>query len=267
MNLFFNRIKGIIPIIVFILVWESASRLQLVNNLFIPPFSDVLLSIWNLATTGDLLVHICISLIRALFAFIIAAIVSIPLGFLLAGLNRNLQIAIEPIIDICSQVNPFVLFHLAILILGIGEITKIISIAWMCTWPIVFSTASGVKNVDNILIKSARSLGVNDFQLSIKVILPSALPSIFTGLKLSAGYSVFMLIAAEMMGASSGLGWLIINNQENYSITNIFSAVTVITFLGVIINILMEKLEKILVPYENKEHMNYIFGFFKREGA
>lgn len=267
MNSFFNKIKGIIPIIVFILIWESASRLQLVNNLFIPPFSDVLLSMWNLALSGDLVIHVWTSLTRAVLAFIIAAIISIPLGFLLAGLNRNLQIAVEPVIDVFSQVNPFVLFHLAILVLGIGEPTKIISIAWMCAWPIVFSTASGVKNVDNILIKSARSLGVNDFQLAIKVLLPSALPSIFTGLKLSAGYSVFMLIAAEMMGASSGLGWLIINNQENYSITTIFAAVTVITFLALIINILMEKLEKMLVPYENKEHMNFIFGFFKREGV
>lgn len=267
MNLFLNKIKGIIPVIVFILIWEGASRLQLVNNLFIPPFTDVLFSIWNLALSGDLLTHVMTSLTRALLAFIIAAIMSIPLGFLLAGLNRNIQIAAEPVIDVLSQVNPFVLFHLAILIIGIGEPTKIISIAWMCAWPIVFSTASGVKNVDNILIKSARSLGVNDFQLAVKVLLPSALPSIFTGLKLSAGYSVFMLIAAEMMGASSGLGWLIINNQENYSITTIFAAVTVITFLGLIINVLMEKLEKMLVPYENKEHMNFIFGFFKREGV
>lgn len=175
---------------------------------------------------------------------------AIPLGFIMGGWFRNLQSALEPLFDIGAQANPFILFHVIILFLGVGEVTKITIIAWICIWPILFNTANGVRNVDAVLLKSALSFGLNKWTVFYKIVLPAAAASIFTGLRLSAGYSFFLLIAAEMMGASSGLGWFVLYSQENYNIEWIFSGAIVIGLLGLSIDSIIQYIEKKVVIWK-----------------
>lgn len=238
-------------IIAFILLWELVARLGLVNPMFIPPFSKVVMTISDLIVSGVLLSHIVISLQRALLGLFSASIIAIPLGLVMGGWFRNVQFALDPLFSLASQVNPFILFHVIILFAGIGEIAKITIITWICIWPILFNTCSGVRNIDAILLKSAMSFGADRLTLFYKIILPAAAPAIFTGLRLSAGYAFFLLIVTEMMGSNSGLGWFILYSQENYRIEWIFSGAVMIAILGLAIDLLLEFAEKKLVVWEN----------------
>lgn len=251
-------VKKYAAVIAFILMWELASRLGLVNPLFIPPFSGVLECIWELAADGVLLEHTLVSLQRAILGFAAAVAVSIPLGMLMAGWSRNIQLAVEPVVEVFSQTNPFILFHIILLFLGIGEVTKITVIAWTCTWPVAFSTYDGIRGIEPVVIQAAKAFGLKRRQLAIKILLPAAAPAIFTGIRMSAGYSFVLLIAAEMMGSSSGLGWLIINGQNAYQIKKVFAGVTVIAFFGLVIDLGLKALEGRFAFLEGKDSADKI---------
>ncbi|MDF2876122.1 MAG: binding-protein-dependent transport system inner rane component [Sporomusa sp.] len=244
-TVFTNTIASII----FILVWEISARLGLVNTMFIPVFSTVLVAIKDLIIAGTLLPHIAISLQRSLGGLAIAVAIGIPLGFIMGGWFRKLETALGPLFELAAQANPYILFHVIILFLGIGEAAKLAIIAWICIWPVLFNTAAGVRHIDADLLKAARSFGLTRWSLFYKVVLPAAGPSIFTGLRLSAGYSFFLLIAAEMMGSSSGLGWFLIYSQENYNIEWIFSGVVVIAVLSISIDTIFKYMEKRIVVW------------------
>ncbi|CAB1247678.1 ABC transporter permease [Clostridium sp. MT-14] len=248
----------LLVIFAFIAVWEIASRLEIVNPLFIPPFSSVILTLRNMFISGNLAANIGISVERALVGFIISIIIGIPLGCLLGGWFSKVDLMAEPVIEIFSQVNPFILFHVLILFSGIGEIPKIVIIAWTCTWPIMFNTIYGIRHMDFSIIKTGRGFGLERWKLFWKVGMPSILPSVFVGIRISGGYSFFMLIAAEMMGASSGLGWLILNNQENYAIKNIFAIAIIIAFLGLLMDTVIKFVENKLLGYKSEKMSNGI---------
>jgi len=238
-----------IGIVIFVLVWEIMARLGILNAQFIPAFSNVVLAIKHLLISGPLLMHIEISLQRALGGLAIAIIIGVPLGFIMGGWFRKTEMVLAPLFGIAAQANPYILFHVVILFLGIGEATKLAIITWICIWPILLDTAAGVRNVDPVLLKAARSFGLGRWALFYKVVLPATAPAIFTGLRLSAGYAFFLLIPAEMMGSSSGLGWFVINSQENYNIEWIFSAAIVIALLSLTIDTVVKYIEKKIVVW------------------
>lgn len=243
-------LKKYLAVLIFIGLWELITRLHLVSTLFIPPFSEVLVSIKDMTLTGELPFHVMMSLERALGGFLLAIVLGIPLGVLLSGWSRNLKLAIEPVVEVFSQTNPFILYHIILFVLGIGELTNISIIFWACVWPITFSTFSGILNVDEAIVKSGRVFNLSRLQLVQKILVPAAMPQIITGLRISAGYSLFMLIAAEMMGSSSGLGWMIINSQEYYRIDRVFAAVTLIAVLSLLLDSVMEYFQKRFVVLE-----------------
>jgi NitT/TauT family transport system permease protein len=232
-----------ISIIAFFILWEVAPRVNLVPDTFISPLSLVISTLWDLLATGVLLPHIGVSLFRAICGLVLATVVGIPLGFLLSGWFRLFERIMSPVLRLLTEVNPFSLFPVFIVLFGIGEVSKIMMIFWVCLWPILLNTITGIQNVDGLLIKSARSLGVTGRQLFFKVILPAASPNIFHGLRTGAGVAFFMLIAAEMIGASSGLGWLVLNAQITYQIPKLFAATVMISALGLTLNYLFGRVE------------------------
>lgn len=245
-----SRVIDFLSIILFFILWEAAPRLGLVEQTFIAPPTVVLSTIWDLLKTGEIFTHIGFSLWRALLGFALAAVVAIPLGFFLGGWYKTFQRVVTPLLRLLGEVNPFALFPVFILLFGIGEVSKVAMIFWVCQWPILFHTITGVKGVDPLLIKSARSMGADRKTLLLKVVLPAAAPSVFTGLKIGSGTAFFMLIAAEMIGASSGLGWLVWNAQVNYQIPRLFAATVTISVLGLIINWIFIRVERRLLAWQ-----------------
>ena len=239
-------------IIGFIALWEIAPRLGWADAQFIPPFSKVLLAGWKIAVTGELFIHIAASLQRTLIGLILAIIIAVPLGFILGGWFPTAAKFLYPLFNLLGQINAFSLFPIFILFFGIGESAKISIIFWSSIWPILFTTIAGVQQVDPLYIKSARSMGANGAIIFSKVILPGAAPFIFTGVRMGSTVAFLMLIAAEMIGASSGLGWLIHNSSVNSIMPRLFAATITIALLGMGLNYLIHWLEGNFVNWKDE---------------
>ncbi|MGO1889714.1 MAG: ABC transporter permease [Corynebacterium variabile] len=222
-------------ILILLAVWEIAPRNDWVNPIFLPPLSDVLDAAWRLTTDGTLGHHVGASLTRSVVGFGIAVVAGVTLG-LLIGWYRFLADLLTPVLEILRNTAALALLPVVTLLLGIGETAKISLVVYAALFPILLNTLTGVRTVDPLLVRSARSLNLRPHQIFIRVVLPSALPSIFTGLRMGAAASILVLVAAEMIGAKSGLGYLIQASQLNFQIANMYVGIIAIAALGLLAN-------------------------------
>jgi NitT/TauT family transport system permease protein len=241
-------------IVIFLIIWQLAPTIGLVNAIFIPPPSVVFIEMVKLTLSGELITQTLASLSRVIFGFGLALLVALPLGFLLGGWFKNFETAVDPLLQVLGQANPFTLFPVFMALLGIGEISKIAIIYWVCQWPVLFNTVTGIRNVDPILIKVARTAGLSKLQLFWKVLLPASLPTVLTGIRMGAAFSFFMLIGAEMIGASSGLGFMIIEAEGTFQISKMYAGIVTVALLGIIVNMIMIQFEKRVTRW--KEDIN-----------
>jgi NitT/TauT family transport system permease protein len=151
-------------ITLFVVCWEVLPRMGLVNTAFVPPISHVVSYLARALWSGELEPHIALSLSRSIAGFALALGVALPLGFALGWFQAFERYA-DPLIQLLRQTSAFALFPLFILVLGVGEVSKVAIIFYGAQWPILLNTISGVKNVDPLLIKLARSLGMSRFKL------------------------------------------------------------------------------------------------------
>jgi NitT/TauT family transport system permease protein len=230
-------------------LWEVLPRIGVLDPVFIPPVSRIVDTIIQQMRYGELLHHAALSTQRALGGLAFAIVIGPLLGLLVGGAFPRSAIVLEPVIQLLSQANPVVLFHVILLFLGIGESAKVFIIAWLCTWPIMFSAISGIEQADPDVIRLAQSFGLKGLRLFWRVLLPAATPSILTGIRLSGGYAFVMLVAAEMMGASSGLGWFVVQSQESYHAARIFSGAIVITALALLLDGVLKRAESWLIRW------------------
>ncbi|WP_240506423.1 ABC transporter permease [Thermoactinospora rubra] len=230
-------------IVLLAAVWETLPRLGAVNPVFLPPLTEVLTAWYDLLRTGQLLDHTQASLLRSLTGFALAIATAIPLG-LLIGWYRPLAGFLNPVLELFRNTAALALLPVFVLILGLGETSKVAIILYACSWPILLNTIAGVRNVDPLLVKSARSMGLNAARLFQKVILPAAVPTVFTGIRLAGAYSILVLIAAEMVGAKAGLGYLINYAQLNFRVTDMYAAIITISVLGLLFNLSLVRLER-----------------------
>lgn len=224
-------------------LWELAPRLGLTDPTFLPPLIEVLAAGWVLAQNGQLWEHTSISLARSLGGLSIAVAIAIPLG-LAIGWYQRLGQAVNPLIELLRNTAPLALLPVFLLLLGIGEVSKLSIVVYACAWPLLLNTIAAVRQVDPLLIKSARTMGATPRQLFVKVILPASVPTIFVGIRLAAASAMLVLIAAEMVGAKAGLGYLIIYAQYSFLIGDMYFGIIAITAIGVSLNFALQKLER-----------------------
>jgi NitT/TauT family transport system permease protein len=247
-----DRLLDWYGMIALLLLWEAAPRLGWIDSQFFPSPSVIVQAGWKLAGTGELFVHIGVSLQRTVQGLLCAIALAVPLAFVLGGWFPRLTRFLRPLLNLFGQINAFSLFPLFVLFFGIGELAKFSIIFWSCLWPILFTTLAGVQGVEPIFVKVARSMGSGRLTLFLKVLLPGALPSIFTGVRIGATVAFLMLIAAEMVGAKSGLGWMVMNSQVNYQIPRLYLAAVIIALLGMALNYGIHWLEGRVVKWKEE---------------
>lgn len=235
--------KPAVAIVAFFALWEIAPRVGLVDEVFLPPLTTVLEASRELVVNGQLAEHLGASLSRALTGFAIALVLAVPLGVAI-GWYKPVAESLNPILEIFRNTAALALLPVFILILGIGETSKIALVIYASTFPILLNTISGVRTVDPLLVKSARSLGLPSYRLFQKVILPAAVPTIFTGIRMAAASSILVLIAAEMVGAKAGLGYLITASQLNFQIPNMYAGIIAISIVGLVFNGILVTIER-----------------------
>jgi NitT/TauT family transport system permease protein len=227
--------QRLFAVVLFLIIWEVASNTGLANPFFVPSASTTFIRLGELLSSGILLNQVYISLQRSSVGFVVAIITGIPLGFMI-GWFGIFEKYMDPLFQSFRQVPILALFPVFILLFGIGEISKIAIIALSSFWPIFMNTASGVKTVDPMFIKLARSLCISHSNMLKKIILPATIPSIFTGIRLSGTVSMLMLVIAEMLGGESGIGFFVFNAQQRHAYRDFFAGILAISIIGIVVN-------------------------------
>jgi sulfonate transport system permease protein len=222
-------------LVAFALLWEYGGRLGFLNSAVIPPLSDVIWALRDGLVSGPLKEDLGISLTRAGIAFGAAAVVGIPLG-LVMGQLPTVEKLIDPLLQLFRQTSALALYPVFILLLGLGETSKVFVIFWASLFPILLATIGGVQEVDGKLIEMARVYGARRLTIFRRVVLPGAVPQVFVGLRLSATTALLMLIAAEMIGANHGVGFQVMNAQYNFQIPLMFASIVLLALLGLAAN-------------------------------
>ncbi|MGW4689757.1 ABC transporter permease subunit [Streptomyces sp. NPDC004244] len=230
-------------VLALLLLWEVAPRAGLVDPTFLPPVSEVGAAWWELAVDGQLAEHARASLVRSFGGFGIAVAVAVPLG-LLIGWYRPLSDFLGPLLEVFRNTAALALLPVFVLLLGIGETSKVSIVVYACLWPVLLNTISAVRNADPTLVRLARSLDLSTARLFRKVILPASVPTVFTGIRLAGAVSVLVLVAAEMIGAKAGLGYLVNASQFNFAIPQMYAGIITISALGVAFNQLLVTAER-----------------------
>ena len=243
--------KKSIVIILFLLLWELTSRFDLVDRLFLPPFTDVVRAWWGIVISGELRYHFESSIFRSVFGFTIALATAVPLG-LLVGWYPAARDFLQPFLELFRNTAALALLPVFILILGIGEMSKVAIVTFACFWPVLLNTITAVRDVDPLLVKSARSMNLDSYKLFCKVILPASIPTIFTGIRMAGTSAILVLIAAEMVGAKAGLGYYITYTQYNFLIPEMYAGIATISILGLGINYGLVSIERRLSRWKQE---------------
>lgn len=246
---------GLATVLAILLVWEVVTRFRLAPPLFVPPPENVWRSFVEAMTEGyrglSLAQHLWASLWRVLSAFIAAAVIAVPLG-LLIGTNRNVAAVFDPIIEFYRPLPPLAYYTLLVLWLGIENASKVALLFLAAFPPLVISAASGVRGVRASWINGARSLGASPGQTFRHVIFPACLPEVFTGLRVAIGFTYTTLVAAEMVAAVDGVGWMVLDASKFLQSDVMFMGIIVMGLTGMLLDRIIRVVERRVVPWRGK---------------
>jgi NitT/TauT family transport system permease protein len=205
---------GILPVAVFLAIWELVARLDILpGHFFLPPFSTVVAEFYHLSASGVLGENFLSSLVRVLIGFCAGSVAGIVVGTIM-GWRTVINKALNPIISLFYPIPTLGWIPLLMLWIGINEMLPITLIFICSFFPVLYNTVTGIRNVDQDYIKAARTLGASDGKVLATVVMPLALPNIFTGLRLEAGMAWRVIIAAEMVAIPTGIGALLMKAES-----------------------------------------------------
>ncbi len=205
---------GVLPIVVFLAIWEIVARLNLVpGQFFFPPFSTVVMEFYHLTANGVLGDNFLASLVRVLIGFSAGSVAGVAVGMVM-GWREGINKTLHPIISLFYPIPAIGWLPLLMLWIGINEMLPI-TIIFICSFfPVLYNTITGIRNVDKDYIHAARTLGASDARILATVVMPLALPNIFTGLRLEAGMAWRVIVAAEMVAIPTGIGALLMRAES-----------------------------------------------------
>jgi len=252
-----TRWISVLTLVVLLALWWAVTATGLIEPLFLPPPSAVLQKGWLLATSGymdsTLWQHLAASLQRIGLALGFAVLTAIPVGIAI-GANRIARGVLDPLIEFYRPIPPLAYLPLIVIWCGIGELSKVLLIYLAIFAPIAIATATGVRTVDPGKLRAAQSLGATRAQLIRHVILPSALPDILTGVRIGLGVGWSTLVAAELIAATSGLGFMV-QSAAQFLVTDVVVlGILVIALIAFAMEMGLRALQRKLVPWHGQSH-------------
>jgi taurine transport system permease protein len=240
-------------VLTLFLFWWLVTALDLVEPLFVPSpgkvfetFKDVLFRGYRGVT---LLEHLWHSMFRVLSGFSLAVLTAVPLG-LFMGRSRSVRAIFDPLIEMYRPLPPLAYYTLLIVWMGIGDSSKIALLYLAAFPPLSISTMAAVERIPSHRLECARCLGVGGWTLMRRVVFPSALPGIFTGLRVSIGFTYTTLVSSEIVAAANGIGWLVLDAGRFLRTDMIFVGIITMGITGLLLDRLIRLLETIIVPWK-----------------
>jgi ABC-type nitrate/sulfonate/bicarbonate transport system permease component len=226
-----GRWIGFAFILVLLLVWEIATATKLVNTPSVPRVSQILAAWYHAVAGGELLRELWPSLYRLAIGYVLAVLVAVPLG-LLMGASRFLYNLLEPLTELLRPIPSSAYIPIAILFLGIGDEMKEFVVFFSCLFPILVNTYSGVVAIDPVQIDTGRTFGLTRMEILRSIIFRSTVPSILTGMRISLAIALIVVVVAEMVAGSSGIGYFILDNQRTFRVPEMFAGIFTLGVMG-----------------------------------
>jgi ABC-type nitrate/sulfonate/bicarbonate transport system permease component len=249
-----EAILRLTSVVLFFALWESATHFnqsvyRLFNPMLIPTPEDVARAGIEMARSGELAHDIVASLYRVVWGFVLASTMALVLGVAVSR-SRSVSSMVEPIIEMFRPIPSLAFLPIFILWFGIGELSKIVFVAYATFFPVFTAAVLGLRQIDPILVRAAASLGASKTDIFRYVELPAASPSIITGLRIGFGMAFFVIVAAEFIAADSGLGFLINNSRTFFDVPRMLLGAAVIGAIGFAFNTILRRVEARLLAWQ-----------------
>lgn len=229
-----SRIIQILTILGVLAIWEVIVQVMEIEPIFLPSVSFILQTFWAMILDGTLPWNTLVTILRIFSGFFAAAICGISIGIGM-GISKNFQNMCDPLIAALYPLPKITLIPLLIIWLGSGEAYKLVVSGMAAFFPIVINTYMGIRQVDEGLVKAARDLGANERQIQMEVIIPAAVPSIFSGFRLGMGVAIILTVASEMIASQNGLGRVLIEAGSILETEKIFATLFTMAILGIVV--------------------------------
>jgi ABC-type nitrate/sulfonate/bicarbonate transport system permease component len=226
---------------ILLAAWWAASDGS--TDPFWPPLRTILRTFPDVWTAERLRTDVVPSLLRLTAGFTTAALAGVALGTLI-GSYRRVRAVCEPVLEFLRAVPPPVLVPVIMLFAGIGDTMKVAVIASGCAWPVLLNTVEGVRAVDPVTAEAARSYGITGAARLRSLVLPSASPQIFAGLRQALSIGIILMVISEMFAASNGLGFTIVQFQRGFAIPDMWTGILLLGMLGVVLSVLFRLVER-----------------------
>jgi ABC-type nitrate/sulfonate/bicarbonate transport system permease component len=240
---------GLLGIIAFFLAWELATRLQILNPFYFPPFSNIIVKGIELFVDGSIWDHMWFSLTNFSIGFAIAVVIGVVAGVPM-GWYRGISKTFDPLLSGIYATPLIALLPLIIMLFGLGPISKIIMTVLAAVFPILINTMTGIANTDHRLITMSRAFGATDRTVFMKVSIPGSLPYIVAGMRVALGRALVYIVVAEQYGAAMGLGYLSSVAAQRFQMAAMFVPIVIIACLGAALNELLKATERRLEKWK-----------------
>jgi ABC-type nitrate/sulfonate/bicarbonate transport system permease component len=247
----FERTLSILSPLLLLALWQLAAAAGRVDTRFFPAPSAVFAEAWDMIQSGELWMHVSISLSRIAVGFVLGAVPGVAIG-LAVGLFRPVRAIVQPLIDATFPIPKIAILPLFIMIFGLGEESKYAIIATAVIYLVMINTAAGVQNIDKIYLDVGKNFGAGKWMMFTDVALPGALPLIVAGLRLSMGVALLVIVSAEFVGAKSGIGYLIWTSWQVFQVEKMYVGLLACALLGFGAAILLNLLERVLIPWKQR---------------
>jgi len=234
-----------------LLLWEMLVYTAILDARFFPAPSSIFYHLLVVSPSEGILTDVLYSVYRISVGYVVGCILGVTLGIAM-GLSHGVRLMFYPIIIVTYPIPKIAILPLIMLIFGIGELSKIVVVAIGCFFLVLINTLHGVDSLEKIYRDVATVYKITKRNFIFNIAFPRALPSIFTGLKLAIGYSLVIVVAAEFSGADKGIGYLIWQSWETFSIKSMYAGIFVIGLLGFLFSYSLDLLERRMVPWLEK---------------
>lgn len=226
---------------VLVAVWWAASYGS--TDPFRPPLRTILATFPDVWTADRLRADVLPSILRLTAGYATAAVLGVALGTVI-GSYRRVRAVCEPVLEFLRAVPPPVLVPVIMLFAGIGDTMKIVVIASGCVWPILLNTVEGVRAVDPVMLETARSYGITGVARLRSLVLRSASPQIFTGLRQALSVGIILMVISEMFAAGNGIGFTVVQFQRSFAVPDMWTGILVLGLLGFLLSVVFQLVER-----------------------
>lgn len=234
-----------------LVLWEALARLGTIDQRLFSRPSLIIEVMLPLLRSGELVRHTLVSIQRIVLGFLCGAVPGIVLG-LSMGLFPPVRAALMPLISSTFPIPKLAIMPLILIVFGLGEASKVFTIAIGVFYLVLLNTVTGVLSIDPIYMDVARNFGASRRQFYLTIALPGSLPMMFTGLRLGMGTALLLIVAAELSAAQAGVGWMIWRAYDMFDIERMFSALITLAVLGYLFGAAIDWLERLVIPWKQR---------------